>query len=155
MPNTIWQQCVQCLQDELPSQQFNTWIRPLQVQDDDSSAFCLTAPNRFVKDWVNDKYVQRIRELVVELSGGEWDEVKLAINQQQRTPVVRPSTQNRRAESVSVMQSNRLVQEASLNREVILVGVRNRAEVWDREKWEEFQASFSENFDDVARNALN
>ncbi|HSG71673.1 MAG TPA: division/cell wall cluster transcriptional repressor MraZ [Planctomycetaceae bacterium] len=50
---------------------------------------------------------------------------------------------------------DRLVKEASLEREVMLVGVRNRAEVWDRNKWEEFQASIGENFDDVARNALN
>ncbi|MCM0990109.1 hypothetical protein KTC82_27175, partial [Klebsiella pneumoniae] len=28
----LWQQCVDLLRDELPSQQFNTWIRPLQVE---------------------------------------------------------------------------------------------------------------------------
>ena len=102
---------MQCLQDELPSQQFNTWIRPLQVESDNANAFCLTAPNRFVKDWVNDKYVHRIRELVIELSGGEWDEVELAISQQSRSPVIRPSSQNRRAENNTALAG--LIQEAS------------------------------------------
>ena len=27
-----WQKCIECLQAELPSQQFNTWIRPLRAQ---------------------------------------------------------------------------------------------------------------------------
>jgi MraZ protein len=48
----------------------------------------------------------------------------------------------------------RLVLEASLEREVMLVGVRNRAEVWDRTKWDEFQEACGENFDDVAQKAL-
>jgi chromosomal replication initiator protein len=52
------------LQDELPSQQFNTWIRPLQI--DESAApqeLRLLAPNRFICDWVAEKFLNRIREL--------------------------------------------------------------------------------------------
>lgn len=55
-----------CLQEELPSQQFNTWIRPLQVDSQAVDQLRLLAPNRFVLDWVNDKFLQRIRELAVE-----------------------------------------------------------------------------------------
>lgn len=69
MPNSTWQQCVDCLQVELPSQQFNTWIRPLQVDAEASvGQLKLFAPNRFVKDWVNDKFLQRIVEIVSEVS---------------------------------------------------------------------------------------
>jgi chromosomal replication initiator protein len=57
---------VGCLQEELPSQQFNTWIRPLQVDSQAVDQLRLLAPNRFVLDWVNDKFLQRIRELAVE-----------------------------------------------------------------------------------------
>lgn len=62
-----WEKCVQCLQDELPAQQFNTWIRPLAACGDETQ-LRLLAPNRFVKDWVSDKFLVRIRELVAELS---------------------------------------------------------------------------------------
>ncbi len=55
-----------CLQEELPSQQFNTWIRPLQVDSQAVDQLKLLAPNRFVLDWVNDKFLQRICELAVE-----------------------------------------------------------------------------------------
>ena len=68
MPESAWQQCVDYLQDELPSQQFNTWIRPLQVCGEETGRLRLLAPNRFVKDWVNDKFLGRIQELMAECS---------------------------------------------------------------------------------------
>lgn len=48
----------------------------------------------------------------------------------------------------------RLVKEAGLRRELMLIGVRNRAEVWDRETWNHYQQSHGEHFDQVARKAL-
>ncbi len=52
------------MQDELPSQQFNTWIRPLQIDESAAPAeLRLLAPNRFICDWVTDKFLGRIREL--------------------------------------------------------------------------------------------
>ena len=80
------------LQEELPSQQFNTWIRPLQVVGD-ASRLQLLAPNRFVKDWVHEKYLARIRELVVQANAGRPVEVVVEIGArgevQPRRPVVR------------------------------------------------------------------
>jgi chromosomal replication initiation ATPase DnaA len=67
LPELTWQKCVEYLQDELPAQQFNTWIRPLAVSGDDAQ-LRLLAPNRFVRDWVNDKFLARIRELVNEVA---------------------------------------------------------------------------------------
>jgi chromosomal replication initiator protein len=54
------------LQDELPSQQFNTWIRPLQASKE-GQLLTLFAPNRFIKDFVSDKFAHRISELVREI----------------------------------------------------------------------------------------
>ena len=79
MPNVMWQKCVTNLQDELPSQQFNTWIRPLQAEGDGAS-IQLLAPNRFVKDWVSDKFLDRIQELVNEYSPENGVDVILEIN---------------------------------------------------------------------------
>ena len=65
----LWQQCIELLRDELPAQQFNTWIRPLQVEaaPDELRVF---APNRFVLDWVNEKYLGRVLELLDEHGNG-------------------------------------------------------------------------------------
>jgi chromosomal replication initiator protein len=66
LPDVVWQKCVDCLQEELPSQQFNTWIRPLRAQSN-GEGLRLFAPNRFVKEWVHDKFMERISELVHEM----------------------------------------------------------------------------------------
>lgn len=73
MAEVIWQHCLGHLQEELPSQQFNTWIKPLQIdslfvaQDSLDQTVRLIAPNRFVKDWVVDKFLDRIMELAAEV----------------------------------------------------------------------------------------
>lgn len=65
LSESVWKQCATCLQDELPAQQFNTWIRPLRVSSASAAGeLRLLAPNRFVLDWVGDKFLNRIRELV-------------------------------------------------------------------------------------------
>lgn len=58
-----WKYCLERLEGELPPQQFNTWIRPLQAIEETSSILLL-APNRFVMDWVNDQYLTLIREML-------------------------------------------------------------------------------------------
>jgi len=63
-----WQQCLNHLEGELSTQQFNTWIRPLQVMED-SQQLRLLAPNRFVLDWVNTRLLERIEQLLGEISG--------------------------------------------------------------------------------------
>jgi len=61
---TLWEKCLSCLQDEFPSQQFNTWIRPLQAECADNK-LVLFAPNRFVLDWITERFLGRIKELVI------------------------------------------------------------------------------------------
>lgn len=50
---------------------------------------------------------------------------------------------------------NRLIREVSLERELILIGVRNRAEIWNLTKWTKFQQSYESSFDEVAQKALS
>jgi chromosomal replication initiator protein len=64
-----WQKCLDKLEDELSSQQFNTWIRPLQAVGDDDNVKLL-APNRYIKDQVNTQFLDRIRELLSENGSG-------------------------------------------------------------------------------------
>jgi chromosomal replication initiator protein len=59
----LWQSCLSVLEEELPAQQFSMWIRPLQCDVSDN-IMTLYAPNRFVLDWVREKYVARITQLV-------------------------------------------------------------------------------------------
>lgn len=69
MTTGLWKQCLDQLEAELPPQQFNTWIRPLQAVQD-SRALRLLAPNRFVVDWVRQRFLTRIGELVGQYASG-------------------------------------------------------------------------------------
>jgi len=71
----VWERCLGRLEAELSAQQFNTWIRPLQAQED-GAVLRLLAPNRFVMDWVRDRFQERIEDLVREV--GEH-EMRLAL----------------------------------------------------------------------------
>ena len=75
----LWQDCLGQLQHELPAQQYNTWIRPLVASTDDNGQLSLSAPNRFVKDWVKDKYLQRIQEILSELNGGRITHAEVVV----------------------------------------------------------------------------
>ena len=93
MPQEIWQQCLELLQDEFPAQQFNTWLRPLQSRDDGGS-LVLLAPNRFVRDWVSQKYLDRIEEVIRDLNGAKGLNVEVKVGSvgesQRRQPASTP-----------------------------------------------------------------
>ncbi len=68
----LWDACLRRLEQELPAQQFNTWIRPL-APDAGSAAdtLVLAAPNRFVLELVRERFSARIERLAAEASGRE------------------------------------------------------------------------------------
>lgn len=79
--NSIWQQCISCLEGEISEQQLNTWILPLQVEQE-LNTLKLLAPNRFVMDWVRKHFLQRINELVTSLDDSKSISVSLLIGSQ-------------------------------------------------------------------------
>jgi chromosomal replication initiator protein len=56
------------LRAELPEQQFNTWIRPLQAIEE-PGVIRLLAPNRFVVDWVSNHCLARMQEVLQDFPG--------------------------------------------------------------------------------------
>ena len=81
---TLWNRCIRDLQAEIPEQQFNTWIRPLQAVED-GGVLRLLAPNRFVVDWLQEHYIERIVEIV---DGSDISaEVVVEVGSRQAAPV--------------------------------------------------------------------
>ena len=62
--SATWSRCVGALESELPEQQFNTWVKPLQAIEG-SEGLRLLAPNRFVVDWVRSNLLARIESLLL------------------------------------------------------------------------------------------
>ena len=65
---SVWKKCLDQLEGELSSQQFNTWLRPLRAVQD-AGQLRLYAPNRFVLDWVKDRFLERIEALAKQEAG--------------------------------------------------------------------------------------
>lgn len=65
---SVWKKCLDQLEGELSSQQFNTWLRPLRAVQD-AGQLRLYAPNRFVLDWVKDRFLERIEALAKKEAG--------------------------------------------------------------------------------------
>ena len=59
----VWQNCIESLKAEVPAEEFRTWIAPLEVEIS-SNVLSVSAPNRFISDWVRGKYLPRILEIV-------------------------------------------------------------------------------------------
>jgi chromosomal replication initiator protein len=60
---SLWNRCLRLLESEIPEQQFNTWVRPLQAVEE-NGVLKLLAPNRFVVDWLTQNLRARIEELM-------------------------------------------------------------------------------------------
>lgn len=89
MSQALWDECLVHLERELSPQQFNTWIRPLHAVSDEQG-FRLLAPNRFVKDWIDERFLNRIGEILGEL-GQPATELRVEIG----TRLTEPATLSR------------------------------------------------------------
>jgi chromosomal replication initiator protein len=63
LSESLWNRCLRVLESELPEQQFNTWVRPLQAIERDGE-LRLLAPNRYVIEWLGQNSLPRIKELI-------------------------------------------------------------------------------------------
>ncbi|MBZ2169548.1 chromosomal replication initiator protein DnaA [Marinobacter sp. F4216] len=112
MPNRMWHQCLEILRDEFPAQQFNTWLRPLQSDQRDGQLM-LFAPNRFVMDWVNEKYLRRIEEVLKDIGGGQAPRVTLKVGSAPKAgePVARSQAPQPEKSKVQEESGGRLTEE--------------------------------------------
>jgi chromosomal replication initiator protein len=86
--SALWPSCLDQLAQELPEQQFNTWIKPLTAQwAPDASRLTLFVANRFKLDWVRAQYSPRIASILEQLQGHPI-QIELAITP--RPAVVKP-----------------------------------------------------------------
>ncbi|MCL2524457.1 MAG: chromosomal replication initiator protein DnaA [Betaproteobacteria bacterium] len=61
----FWESCLQRFEQELPAQQFNTWIKPLRFEGGSGATedgLRLIAPNSFILKWVRERYLARIED---------------------------------------------------------------------------------------------
>src|SRR3569833_3217787 len=90
----LWQRCMAHLAHELTPQQFITWIRPLLAVEE-GETLRLLAPNRFVLDWVNDRFLGQICEILSAMNDGQSTQITLEVGTAARaTPTRAPVRAN-------------------------------------------------------------
>jgi chromosomal replication initiator protein len=100
----IWNSCLQLLKDELPSQQFSMWIRPLQIDCSDDT-LTLFAPNRFVLDWVREKYIHKINEILARLCGDDAPKLRFDVGNRPMRNAPQPRDGSSQTGNAQVHQS--------------------------------------------------
>lgn len=80
---SLWQKCLEHLESEVTAQQFNTWIRPLHAIESPDE-LRLLAPNRFVLDWVNERFISHITDISVRYSASDNFRVSIEIGSNNR-----------------------------------------------------------------------
>ena len=115
---SLWQTCVDQLAQELPEQQFNTWIKPLSAQVTvDLSKVTIFVANRFKLDWIRAQYSARISSLLEKFSG-QPVQVELALAP--RELVSRSHLPQRSVEPIPMEEATELGEERTAN------GLKNR-----------------------------
>ena len=92
--NDLWAACIETLALQVPEQQLNTWIRPLVLGGQSTrESLVLQVANRFKLDWVRSQYLDRIRKILAELSGGPCGvELALTLREAPKNQAPNPST---------------------------------------------------------------
>jgi chromosomal replication initiator protein len=130
----FWQTCIDQLAQELPEQQFQTWIKPLSAQvSDDFSKVTIFVANRFKLDWIRAQYSARLSGLMERLTG---QPVSIELALAAREPVPRgpavaktastasPTSASGHETSSNELHRNRL--NAALTFEALVEGSANR-----------------------------
>jgi chromosomal replication initiator protein len=100
MPQTHWQTCLKHLERELPAEDFNTWIRPLQIKASRGQTVLL-APNEYVRDYISLNHLERIRDIFEHL-GSSRDSVVVEVSRQNSSVSPSGITAPRRAHAPRV-----------------------------------------------------
>lgn len=108
----FWQACLERFTQELSTQQFNTWIRPIQFQSENNS-IQLIAPNRFVQQWVKEKFLTRIEQLANEYFSCPMVITIELPNAVLQTPIAQPAQEPINKQSVELVQRKKTSTDTS------------------------------------------
>ena len=107
----LWQSCVDQLAQELPEQQFNTWIKPLSAEvANDLTKVTIFVANRFKLDWIRAQYSGRISSLLSRFSG---QPIQMELALAPREAIARNNSMQRSVEPIAMEETNEMGEERS------------------------------------------
>ena len=109
MQNKVWDDCLTILKSDLTESQFNTWIKPLSViEDEEAQSLTLLAPNKFVVNWVQKNYLEKIKSVASKRLDGKAT-VAISIGDEPYSNSIPPNKKDRVITPVGSPLNNRYV----------------------------------------------
>jgi len=102
----MWSNCLQRLEQELSDQQLNTWIRPLQIIEENNQ-IKLLAPNRFVQDWVKQNFQDQIQTILSDIDPDQATQLFIEIGSQTKNNN-KNTAANNTAKAEPFLQNNKV-----------------------------------------------
>jgi chromosomal replication initiator protein len=87
--SSIWNSCLSRLENEISTNDLNTWIRPLQAEEEENDIIKLLAPNQFIIAHVKEQFLSKIEGAVYEFSSGQYS-VRMEIGSKKVNPADAP-----------------------------------------------------------------
>ncbi|WP_394252385.1 chromosomal replication initiator protein DnaA [Vibrio profundi] len=142
MSSSLWLQCLQQLQEELPATEFSMWVRPLQAELNDNT-LTLFAPNRFVLDWVRDKYLNSINRLLQEYCGNDIPSLRFEVGAKRVTapapePIRTAADVAAASSAPAQLEARKPVHKTWDNDDVEVVDINHRSNVNPKHKFNNF-----------------
>ncbi|HPQ60942.1 MAG TPA: DnaA/Hda family protein, partial [Syntrophales bacterium] len=81
---SAWKKALESLRGKINIQLFETWIQPIRILGMSGKAIELSVPNRFFRDWIEENYLQSIREALSTALGTEV-EIRLVVGASQES----------------------------------------------------------------------
>ena len=109
MQNKVWEDCLTILKSDLTESQFNTWIKPLSaIEDEEAQSLTLLAPNKFVVNWVQKNYLEKIKTVASKRLDGKAT-VAISIGDEPYSNPDMPAKENKAVTPVGSPLNNRYV----------------------------------------------
>ena len=105
--SSLWNQCLQYLEDELPQNQFNTWIRPLHAIEE-GQLLKLLAPNQFVLDKINDNFIESIQQSLSVLTQDSPPDLSISVGSTRPSNTAIEKTADRGPEKTTISHKSNL-----------------------------------------------
>ena len=129
--HNFWPTCLSRFEQELSTQQFNTWIKPLQTElietAPGSNAIRVLAPNKFAQQWVKDRFLSKIESIAAELLPHNFT-VELCINPAKPDNIEKPNLKKNPAQNLSDIIRSPLQKSNELRDRPIKIAVAPNAE---------------------------
>ncbi len=124
---TIWKKCIDRLASEIATEDFNIWIRPLQLVSENDQLYLL-APNRYVLDHISEKFLVRITQSLTEFYTDGLPNLQLKVGSTFVLPATSPSIENVTEKTAIVSPEKALFSDKAPNKPNPLFNFQNFVE---------------------------